>query len=77
MFTHEENRQLTCGVKATLWAILKWNHRGFVIRLSTSVSCLLRIRLQNSLKQNDLWCQVINPKSKEKKKDFILMFCCV
>lgn len=39
MFTHEEKRQLTCGVKATLWAILKWNHRGFVIRLSTSVSC--------------------------------------
>lgn len=38
MFTHEEKRQLTCGVKATLWAILKWNHRGFVIRLSTSVS---------------------------------------
>lgn len=62
MFTHEEKRQID------LWAILKWNHRGFVIRLSTSVSCLLRIRLQNSLKQNDLWCQVINPKSKEKKK---------
>lgn len=69
MFTHEEKRQIDLWcVKATLWAILKWNHRGFVIRLSTSVSCLLRIRLQNSLKQNDLWCQVINPKSKEKKK---------